>query len=85
MSATHTPGPWYWRGSRLCDPNEFLYAGNFEKLAPTRANHLLIAAAPDLLDALIDLERTAGQPAMTDDPVRVKARAAIAKATGAQV
>ena len=38
----------------------------------------------ELLEALIDLERTAGQPAMTNDPVRVKARAAIAKATGEQ-
>jgi hypothetical protein len=40
----------------------------------------LFAAAPELLEALIDLERTAGLAAGKDDPVRVKARAAIAKA-----
>ncbi len=42
------------------------------------------AASDDLLEALINLERTAGLPAMRDDPVRVAARAAIAKATGEQ-
>jgi hypothetical protein len=47
-----------------------------------RADARLIAAAPELLKALIALERTAGIPAMNDDPVRVKARAAIAKAKG---
>ena len=46
------------------------------------ANACLIAAAPDLLEALEDLERTAGLPAMVDDPARVAARAAIAKAKG---
>ena len=35
-----------------------------------------------IIEALIDLERTSGQPALYDDPCRVKARAAIAKATG---
>ena len=44
----------------------------------------LIAAAPELLEALENLERTAGLPAMSDDPVRVAARAAIAKARGEQ-
>jgi len=42
----------------------------------------LIAAAPDLLKALENLEHTAGLPVMSDDPARVAARAAIAKAKG---
>lgn len=41
------------------------------------ANAALIAAAPDLLDALIELERFAEEPAL-----KAKARAAILKATG---
>lgn len=35
-----------------------------------------------LLEALENLERTAGQPATRNEPVRVKARAAIAAAKG---
>lgn len=38
----------------------------------------------ELLEALIDLERTSGKPASLDDPVRAKARAAIAKAKGVE-
>ena len=48
----------------------------------SHANACLIAAAPELLEALEDLERTAGLPAMVNDPSRVAARAAIAKAKG---
>jgi hypothetical protein len=36
----------------------------------------------ELLKALENLERTSGLPAMSDDPARVAARAAIAKARG---
>jgi hypothetical protein len=36
----------------------------------------------ELLKALENLERTAGVPAVSDDPARVAARAAIAKARG---
>ena len=36
----------------------------------------------ELIEALENLERTAGLPAMSDDPARVAARAAIAKAKG---
>jgi len=89
----HTPGPWricikpksnHWHAGltvgtdertqlRICDPCV---------LNPnSRANARLIAAAPELLEALIDIERTAGIAASESDPVRVRARAAIAKAT----
>lgn len=37
-----------------------------------------------LLEALRDLERTAGQAAEFDDPVRARARNAITKAAGQQ-
>ena len=54
---------------------------NFKNSEKTsKADLRLIAAAPDLLEVLIALERTAGTPAMKNNPVRVKARAAIAKA-----
>lgn len=53
-------------------PAQYGYkAGDFAKL---------MEANKELLEALTDLERTAGQAAMHDDPVRVKARASIAKA-----
>jgi hypothetical protein len=59
------------------------YWDDFGKSEQTsKADLRLIAAAPDLLKALIALERIAKIPAMKDDPVRVKARAAIAKARG---
>lgn len=48
-----------------------------------KANACLIAAAPDLLAALKDLERVSGLPLMYNDLARIAARAAIAKATGA--
>jgi hypothetical protein len=45
-------------------------------------NARLLKAAPDLFDALIDLERQSGLPLGHDDPARIKARAAISKARG---
>ena len=80
----HTPGPWEmkdkgygydigpgiaWIGDTTARPKK-----------EQKANAHLIACAPELLEALEDLERTAGIPAMSDDPVRVRARAVLAKA-----
>jgi len=48
----------------------------YEKCADT------MAAAPELLKALISLERLAGKPLMHAEQARIDARAAIAKATG---
>ena len=45
-------------------------------------NHIRAAAVPGALEALERLEMTAGQPAMDDDPVRVRARAALRAVRG---
>jgi len=74
MTTKHISGPW---------KAVYVGCGDWDLNGPvTQEDWTLAAAAPELLAALIDIERTAGQPAMTSDPVRVKARAAIAKATG---
>ena len=89
----HTPGPWLLEDRIIkyiiSKPGDGYITRDVCRLDSStmaafaqEANALLIAAAPELLAALIALERTAGIPAMNDDPVRVKARAAIAKATG---
>jgi hypothetical protein len=46
------------------------------------ANAHLIAAAPELLEALETMERLAGTPMMEDDPARVAAQKALRKARG---
>ena len=76
-----TPGPW------RCDSYRFVRQVDAPQHVicrlPTQynsANQRLIAAAPDMLAALRDLERVAGIASSFDDPARVAARAAIAKA-----
>lgn len=91
--AAHTPGPWVTdnsvlRGSvnRLEEPRRHIaLVSDWEKVSGDRleneANARLIAAAPDLLEALKTLVRHAekcGRSAGVYDT----ARAAIAKATG---
>jgi len=100
MSSKHTPGPWFTkregfstvyvearlRGSTIqevaaCGPTE---AGAEQQ----EANARLIASAPELLEALILLEREmveSGNAGSVDygwKPAIEKTRAAIAKATG---
>ena len=87
----HTPGPWSVvangghsytiRGSRneaICDTSIWLHS---DPHSESRANAHLIAAAPDLLEALEDLLTICdGDP---DEPDEIGwARAAIAKAKG---
>ena len=83
MSATHTPGPWA----------AGLFAGNHQASVhseatgrtvalvydPDNADARLIAAAPELLEALRDLQASVQKWAPTIDQSR--ARAAITKAT----
>jgi hypothetical protein len=89
----HTPGPWQARGSTVLaksrigtnctDADVAVYGAPLVcESIRSDANARLIAAAPDLLEALRSLELSADLPAMFNDPVRVKARAAIAKAEG---
>lgn len=98
MSAQHTPGPWVWDEEPGIDCN--LIGSNGEKVLSwyeyegmgfsifdedtDAANARLIAAAPDLLEALedcIDRFVTAFPAAEQYEPI-IKARAAIAKAKG---
>lgn len=105
MSA-HTPGPWSWwtscsfrRLSATCD-GDVLHAViqrsdghpdiHFPNGGPEGPDARLIAAAPELLEALILLEREmveSGNARSVDygwKPAIEKTRAAIAKATGEQ-
>jgi hypothetical protein len=88
MIAKHTPGPWSIysitfkgyhqiagaQGGRVCQvlPFEDEY----------KANARLIAAAPDLLEALKNMCEGFSTLKDSDFPALAKARAAIAKATG---
>lgn len=88
----HTPGPWEAdiedvgtllhravigpRGELVADCDAYRLSGE-----ETAANARLIAAAPDLLDALHELLRATDFD--NDEPWIVKAHAAISKATGA--
>ena len=92
MTTQHTPGPWYWAddkgykwGRRGLEPN--VMCGTVEGLIDVdAADALLMAASPDLLAALIELDAhmmhempVGTYPQGTFEVVR----AAIAKATGA--
>ena len=56
--------------------------GTVEAMPEIEANANLIAAAPDMYEALETIERVAGIGMMEDDPARVKARDALRKARG---
>ena len=82
----HTPGPWFQQSNScaitsmnrdICD--------SFEGDDIDVANARLIAAAPDLLDALVGLFNHKGEYRQdsTADALWMKAYDAIAKATGA--
>ena len=84
---THTPGPWRaegWEstivndadGNTLC-----LMPSSDGTLASAKANARLIAAAPDMLDALRRADHLASIAAPNGAAHRI-IRAAIAKATG---
>lgn len=101
MSA-HTPGPWSWwtscsfrRLSATWD-GDVLHAViqrsdghpdiHFPNGGPEGPDARLIAAAPELLEALEEILNYSGgaDSALDDDYVMDRARAAIAKATGEQ-
>lgn len=83
----HTPGPWGYtmRGNymRLYMPCSL--DGDVARGYVGEANARLIAAAPELLDAcmeLMDEAEMGGSSPAEWDAIRARARAAIAKATG---
>ena len=90
----HTPGPWTIEIDHSCDEAEFIrteFDGEMFDIATlsnesgnVNSNARLIAAAPDLLDALKRVMRhvpaDAGGASLGDDMYR--ARLAIARATG---
>jgi hypothetical protein len=90
MSTQHTPGPWFTEATSTIGHHFVIDSDGFTICDPSpmgEANARLIAAAPDLLAALIDAEfllRKAAQLAgpMQDSFARsaADARAAIARA-----
>ena len=106
MSAAHTPGPWriesmkhvlglaIWSGTPH-GADEFRVAGVAEMRGAAEANARLIAAAPDLLEALQNMHNVLNEAMSTGGwiptPVQgsfrdawVEVTESIAKATGAQ-
>lgn len=92
----HTPGPWIvssqhndWHDKmdgvivRSCNDAEIWPAGA-QKLGDEMADLRLIAAAPDMLEALNTWLEQYSAEEYEDCPEVVQTRAAIAKATGAQ-
>ena len=92
-----TPGPWYVTGNLTRYVEARIDGGLIQEVAacgPTEAdggygpqqeaNARLIAAAPDLLEALIELADCGAEAWGEDRPCVKWARAAIAKATGEQ-
>lgn len=94
MSAKHTPGPWWPTDSGVRDRGGYIahtnsvqrYEGQDERYSreveQRAADKLLIAAAPELLEALIELADCGAEAWGEDRPCVRIARDAIAKATG---
>ncbi|MDO3431140.1 hypothetical protein QWJ46_00435 [Rhizobium sp. CBN3] len=86
----HSPGPWHWNGNSLISGKHGYYLMHTEECPglghSAEANKRLIAAAPDLLDALKTLWKAtdAGPDTSTDlwTDAALKYRAAIAKVEG---
>ena len=89
----HTPGPWFAvadkgqtiirtsRSSAAFSPLAIVKGDKRDTLKDQEANARLIAAAPDLIDALSEIINDGGKFVMTNETHR-KARAAIARARG---
>ena len=83
-NAKHTPGPWRLSGTEVwAAHHRIVYGGgayDAKDRNVKRANLLLVAAAPDLLECLQAIEESG----VLKDPHLIKCtRAAIAKATNA--
>jgi hypothetical protein len=85
MSAQHTPGPWQTNGSHIYGPDPFrrLVAQALSPDGRCLSDRDLIAAAPELLEALIDAVEIMDDQLGGDFPDSLAAfRAVIAKAKG---
>lgn len=95
MNAKHTPGPWINLGQGDIVARSDKYCGGEKDIASVflttndedESNARLIAAAPDLLDALRELLEACKDAKFASDPFdsMPNARTAIAKATGETV
>lgn len=76
-----TPGPWFWERNVLCN-KDYIVGGSHHEF--NTSNRQLIAASPELLEALQEIVGALG--VMVPDPDScaeiIKSRAAIAKALG---
>ena len=81
----HTPGPWVTRGATIRSTHPDAPADPVCRCAgldsTVDANARLIAAAPDLLEALANMVGAFGGVGETTSPAIESARAAIRKAT----
>ncbi len=93
-AASHTAGPWEWDGDPTDDTEKFRESAapwlidadenpviKGDVVVTNKANASLIAAAPELLEALITLERLATFGTSSENAL-LEARSAILKATG---
>ncbi|ECD2965794.1 hypothetical protein ACVSXW_13840 [Salmonella enterica] len=82
----YTPGPWYWDSEGLGNESLIVFGRGFPAEMTSDANKALIAAAPDLLEALQLAEKAMAEGRNVTYPewygVINKARAAISKALG---
>lgn len=81
----HTPGPWYWDSEGLGGKDVLVFGKGYPFEMTSTANKNLIAAAPDLLEALRNIVKEAKNPKgeMYDLLIVIgEAQAAISKALG---
>lgn len=78
----HTPGPWRLNGNRTITVGDFGKPGSFIAEVKNDANARLIAAAPELLEALEWLLHHVVRTQGLDGPELNHVRETIAKATG---
>ncbi|MGX5087105.1 hypothetical protein [Enterobacter sp. UPMP2052] len=80
MNMKHTPGPWYWDSEGLGSKDVLVFGKGYPFEMTSKANKQLIAAAPDLLEALQDALHAYDKHG--EHPEWDFARAAISKALG---
>lgn len=84
----HTPGPWYWDSEGLGSKSLLVFGKDYPLEMTSAANKNLIAAAPDLLEALqetayrLDSLISTGRASDLDVKAAEKARVCISKALG---